>query len=48
MAMIMTMRQKTVEIAKPAMPKAGIKNNPKIKIGLSIMLKITPNIRTFL
>ena len=39
---------KTVEIAKPAIPKAGIKNKPKIKMGFNITFKITPTNKTFL
>ena len=38
----------TVENAKPAIPKAGIKDKPKIKIGFNIIFKITPTIKTFL
>ncbi len=37
-----------VEIAKPAIPKAGMKNKPKIKIGFNIILNINPTIKTFL
>ena len=37
-----------VEIAKPAIPNAGMKNNPKMKIGFSITFNITPTIKTFL
>ena len=37
-----------VEIASPAIPNAGTKNKPKIKIGFSIMLKITPTNIKFL
>ena len=38
----------TVEMAKPAIPKAGIKNNPKINIGFNIIFNITPTNKTFL
>ena len=37
-----------VEIANPAIPNAGIKNKPKIKIGFNIILKIIPTNIKFL
>ena len=39
---------KIVEIASPAMPKAGINKNPKMNIGFNKILAKRPTISTFL